>query len=85
MATKIITNQTEWKPVKIEMEFTSRQQLAMFVEMMGSAYSIAEVIKENSDIACDVTECMELFEMENAIDQMIDVDTWKRLKLIANS
>lgn len=85
MATKIITNQTEWKPVKIEMEFTTRQQLAMFVEMMGSAHSIAEVIKENSDITCDVTECMELFEMEHAIDQMINVNTWNQLKSIANS
>ena len=84
MATKIITNQTEWKPVKIEMEFTNRQQLAVFVEMMGSSYTIAEVISKMSVVACDVTENMDMDEMERAIDQLVDAATWLKLKNMVN-
>lgn len=85
MATKIITNRPEWTPVKIEMEFTTRHQLAMFVEIMGSAHMIAEVIKNDGRIACDVTENMELIEMEDAIGEMIDGTTWNQLNSIANA
>lgn len=84
MATKIIDNQTEWKPVKIEMEFTTREQLAMFVEIMGSSFTIAEVISKMSDVACDVTENMDQDDMEPVIDQLVDAATWLKLKTIAN-
>lgn len=84
MATKIIDNQTEWKPVKIEMEFVTREQLAMFVEIMGSSLTIAEAISKMSDVACDVTENLDVYEMERAIDHMIDNVTWQKLKTMVN-
>lgn len=85
MATKIITNQTEWKPVKIEMEFITREQLAMFVEIMGSSFMIAAVISQTTDVACDVTENLDVCDMERAIDHMIDSVTWSKLKNIVNN
>lgn len=71
MATKIIyNNERTFKPVKIELEFTTRQQLAAFIQVMCNAEAVAEALEGK----CPLTKQAELMgeaSMRDAIDELI--------------
>ena len=82
MATKIIPTPTEFKPVKIEIEFTTPEQLAMFVQVMGVPAVIAEAIQAIKDTNLLVHPKLSSYtdEYYDLIDGLIDFDTWFDLK-----
>ena len=81
MATKIIPTPTEFKPVKIEIEFTTPEQLAMFVQVMGVPAVIAEAIQAmDTDLLVHPKLSSYTDEYYDLIDSLIDFDTWFDLK-----
>lgn len=83
MVTKIINEQAEFKPVKIELEFTNRQQLAAFIQIMYYPQYVAKYITS----LCPYTTQAELMGegcFERALDELIDVDTLKQLAQLAD-
>jgi hypothetical protein len=88
MATKIISKSTDWNPVKIEINFETRDQLALFVEVMGMSNQIMELITSpdvQADLSCRMIENLTPFEIEDAINGIVDMSTWNELKMIVNN
>lgn len=82
MATKIIDRkQRGWDPVTIEMEFTTREELAVFLEMLGSHISMADAIKEMSHTH-HIVDRMTADEISTTIDSMMDLETWRELMIM---
>lgn len=85
MATKIIyTNERAFKPVKIELEFTTRQQLAVFIQVMRNAEAVAEALEGN----CPLTKQAELMgesSMRDAINELINHEVVNDLIELANA
>lgn len=83
MVTKIINKQAEFKPVKIELEFTNRQQLAAFIQIMYNPQYVAKYITGLYPYTTQA-ELMGEGCFEQALDQLIDVDTLKQLAQLAD-
>ena len=60
-----ITNENVWTPVKIEMEFTTRDEFGVFLSIMGNPFAIADTIHGNHRLGH-----MTRKEIENIIDRM---------------
>lgn len=72
--TKIDTKPKQWTPVKIEMEFTTRDELGVFIAMVGNPYAIAEAIKYSGRI--DHLTCPQI---QSIIDGMVPRRTFDQL------
>lgn len=88
MATKISSKSTDWNPVKIEINFETRDQLAMFVEVMGMADQIMELITSphvQANLACHMIGNLSPLEIADALNGIVDMSTWTELKRIVNN
>lgn len=85
MATKIISKNTNWDPVKIEINFETREQLAVFVEVMGKSDKVQEMIDADKENSGGMIEDMSSSEIEDAFDEIIDHRAWEQLKNIVNN
>lgn len=83
MATKIISNERIFKPVKIELEFTTRQQLAAFIQVMYNPIAVAEAI--NGKCPFTKQELMGEASLSDAIDELISIDVLDDLIKLANA
>lgn len=86
MATKIITNKRDWQPVKIEIEFTTREQLAVFVALMGDTHDTACMIRANDALRfLNTANHMSIDCIDKTIDSIMDIEVWRELKDIASA
>lgn len=86
MATKIIKQPSAWKPVTIEMTFDTREQLAVWLAFTGNQITMGEAITFNSrKNENSVVSNMSSGEACSAISDLVDLDTWERLKSILKS
>lgn len=83
MATKIIHRPTEFKPVKIEMEFTSREQLAAFIQVMHNPISVAESIRGKFPVTKQA-ELMNVADICDAIDELTTTEVLDKLAKLAD-
>lgn len=85
MASKIIYhNERSFKPVKVEMEFTTRQQLATFIQIMYNPDAVANSIKGK----CPLTKQAELMSedsLRDTIDDLIDISVLDDLIELADA
>lgn len=78
MATKIISNAPKtFNPVKIEMEFNSREQLATFVQLIGNPTHFGTVLAQ-------MTLIHPAEHYADIIDSFIDTDTYHELNQLVN-
>ena len=75
MATKIIESSNNWKPVTIEIEFTSPEQLAVFVELFGT-HQVTSILK-HSEFLKDKVENKTI---QDLINEITPYDVWSKLK-----
>lgn len=91
MATKIISKNTNWDPVKIEINFETREQLAVFVEVMGKSSKVRNMIVDEvnesgrGNLACGLIHGMSSCEIEDSFNEIIDIRAWEQLKNIVNN
>ena len=73
MATKIIEYDNSWKPVKVEIEFTSPEQLAVFVQLFGT-HQVLPILKQNPYLNDE--------DVSQLMDQITPNDVWCNLSTI---
>jgi hypothetical protein len=85
MATKIINMKSDWTPVKIEIDFTTREQLAVFLQVMSMLEDIPKIIKDDpySSLAVDLLADMSSHEISDVLNSIIDLSVWEQLQAIA--
>ncbi len=82
MATKIISNAPKiFNPVKIEMEFTSREQLATFVQLIGNPTYFGTVLAQMT-LSHPADHYADHYA--DIIDSFIDTDTYRELNRLIN-
>lgn len=74
MATKIIESSNNWKPVTIEIEFTSPEQLAVFVELFGT-HQVIPILKRSDFLKDKVTD----ETVQDLINKIAPYDVWSKL------
>ena len=86
MATKILSNTKEFNPVKIEIEFVTRSQLAAFIAVMFNPPTVANAIDDDMVNAySDKGNSMSFREMHDAINSLIELEELEELvKLVDN-
>ena len=78
MATKILSNTKEFKPVKIEIEFVTREQLAAFIAVMYNPNAVADVL-DNCNAYSDKGNSMSFGEIYDAIESLIELEDLDKL------
>lgn len=73
MATKIIECNNSWKPVKVEIEFTSPEQLAVFVQLFGT-HQVLPILKQNPHLKDE--------DVSQLLDQITPNAVWRNLSNI---
>ena len=77
--TNIKTIEQSWTPVEITLTVSSRDELAVFVSLLGSTHCIAAELKA---IGHDRLNHLSESQIEKIIDDMIDVESWKNLSTL---
>ena len=78
MATTITeSKRSAFNPVKIEMEFNSREQLATFIQLIGNPTHFGTVLAQ-------MTLIHPAEHYADIIDSFIDTDTYRELNRLVN-
>ena len=80
--TKIEQVAQPWTPVEITMNFKNRDELAVFVSLLGSTHRMASEL--NAIGHARISHLSET-HIENIIDDMIDVSSWNTLDNLVNN
>lgn len=75
--TNITVPKPTWTPIKIEMEFTTRDEFCVFLEFLGNPTRMATTIEGGSHIAH-----LSCSEIEQLIDGMSDPDVYRQLSML---
>lgn len=85
MATTITeSKRSTFNPVKIEIEFTTREQLAAFIQIMYNPIEVADCISELFPHTKQA-ELMQNDSLYYAIDSIVDLSTLEDLIRLANT
>ena len=82
MATKIIKQPAAWQPVTIEMTFETREELAVWADIIGNSNTVAYAFTKNADERDFLTHDMGASTISSVINNLADYDTWKQLQTI---
>ena len=80
MTTKIITEQSAWIPVKIEIEFETRDQLATFCMLYADPFGLARLFSKDELERWKVSRG----SFENAMHLTVDHSVWSKLRDIVD-